>query len=40
MKVLQRPHRALTSAISLTGIVAIECMLVAAVLLAMHIEPM
>jgi hypothetical protein len=40
MNLLHRPHLALKSAISLTGIVAIECALVAGVLLALHIEPM
>lgn len=40
MNLLHRPHRALNSAISLTGIVAIECALVAGVLLALHIDPM
>jgi hypothetical protein len=40
MKPLNQPHRALRSALSLTSIVAIECALVAGVLLALHIEPM
>jgi hypothetical protein len=40
MNLLHRPHLALKSAISLTGIVAIECALVAGVLLALHIDPM
>jgi hypothetical protein len=40
MDILHRPHRALQSAISLTGLIAIECALVAGVLLALHIDPM
>ncbi|WP_322011825.1 hypothetical protein [Paraburkholderia sp. J12] len=40
MDILHRPHRALKSAISLTGLIAIECALVAGVLLALHIDPM
>jgi hypothetical protein len=40
MNLMQRSHRALKSAISITGIVAVECALVAGVLLALHIDPM
>lgn len=39
VKILQGSHRALESALSITGIVAFECALVAGVLLALHIEP-
>lgn len=39
MKSLHRPIPALMSAISLTGLVAIECGIVAGVLLLLHIEP-
>lgn len=40
MNLLHRTHPALRSAISLTSLVAIECALVAGVLLALHIDPM
>lgn len=39
MNLLSQPHLALKSAISLTGIVAVECVLVAGVLLALHVAP-
>lgn len=39
MNLLHRPHRALDSAISLTGLVALECAVVVGVLLALHIDP-
>lgn len=39
VNILHGRHRALESALSITGIVAFECVLVAGVLLALHIEP-
>ncbi|WP_281278275.1 hypothetical protein [Paraburkholderia dinghuensis] len=38
MKSSHRSHPALMSVISLTGLVAIECAIVAGVLLVLHIE--
>jgi hypothetical protein len=39
VNILHGSHRALESALSITGIVAFECALVAGVLLALHIDP-
>jgi hypothetical protein len=39
VNILHGRHRALESALSITGIVAFECALVAGVLLALHIDP-
>lgn len=39
VNILHGRHRALESALSITGLVAFECALVAGVLLALHIDP-